>query len=1464
MLRKKAAKPRTFPASFAQQRLWFLDRLQPNTSLYNIPAAVRLRGTLDVAALERSLREILRRHDVLRTTFANGPDGPVQVIAPTLELPLETADLTAPPEGQREAEAVRRAHAEARRPFDLARGPLVRFTLLRLSETEHVFFLTLHHIAGDGWSAGVLVFELAALYGAFSTNRPAPLPELPIQYADYAVWQRQEFQDGALDQQLAYWKQRLSGVSVLELPTDRPRGPVPRFDGAHLPFELPAVLVEALRELSRCTGTTLFMTLLAGFQALLGRCCGQEDVAVGSPIAGRNRKELEGLIGFFVNTLVLRTDLSGDPTFRELLTRVRQTCLGAYAHQDVPFEKLVEELRPDRSLVRSPLFQVLFSLQNVALPEVTIPGLEVSLLESESGTAKFDLTVALREDGGRLLGQVEYRTDLFEEATVVRLLARYRTLLSAVAADPAQRLSQLPLLTPTERQQVLVDWNDTGVPYPAGQGLHDFVQQHAQHTPDAIAVAFDGGQWSYAELQGHVERLARRLRALGVGPEVLVGLYADRTPEAIVGILAVLAAGGAYLPLDPALPPKRLAFLLADARPAVILTRRELAAALPPLTAPVLYLDAEQEGGIPETADNCTDAPHPDSLAYVIYTSGSTGQPKGVLVTQGGIANLARAQAEAFQVGPRSRVLLFAPLGFDASVSELAMTFCTGAALVLPARDALLFGAPLLQLLAEQAVSMVTLPPAVLAALPAAPLPALRTLVVAGEACPIDLAARWAAGRHFVNAYGPTETTVCATLAAWQGGDRLPIGGPIANTRVYVLDAHMQPVPVGVPGELYVSGVGLARGYLRRPSLTAERFVPDPFAAEPGARLYRTGDVVRWLPGGTLEYLGRADDQVKIRGFRIELGEVEAALASHPQVAECATRVCQDAGGDRRLAAYIVCRTGQAPTAGDLRTYLLQKLPEYMVPSNFVTLEALPLTPSGKVDRKALPVVVGSRPGSDRAYVAPRTPLEEALASAWAEVLGVERIGVHDNFFDVGGHSLLAARLAARLAQATGVEVPLRALFEVPTVAGLARFLGEHSPAMVAARFGQESLSGAGPTPVRGPDLAAAVALDFAISGAAPSEEALTDLARVFLTGATGFLGAFLLRELLTRTRADVYCLVRAADERAARERIEKGLRSYGLWEDAWDGRIIPVAGDLAAPRFNLTEEHFSRLAEAVDVIYHNGAMINGLQPYEAHRPANVGGTHEALRLAALGKIKPVHYVSTIGVFEAWPAAQPPRETDLPRHEGLAGGYNQSKWVAERMVALAGQRGLPVAIYRPGRIAWHSQTGVANRDDFLTSAVRLCVRRGKCPRTDGPVFEDITPVDYVSSAIVALSRRKASLGRTFHLLNPRPADLRLVLGALRQAGFAVQEVSEEQWQAELAAQVLDPKQGMAAIALAAIASQGRRPAEDPAGSPKIDCRQTCAALAELGITCPEVTGEVVARFVASCVKAGLFESPVGG
>jgi len=1050
-----------FPLSFAQRRLWFLDQLEPNSPLYNIASAVRLTGALNVTALEQSLNQIVRRHESLRTTFVAKDGHPVQVIAPELTVPLPVVDLHSLSEAEREAEALQLAIEEAQRPFDLAKGPLLRTTLLRLDEEDHILLLTMHHIISDGWSMGVFVREMGALYEALSQGRPSPLPELPIQYVDFAQWQRKWLQGEELERQLAYWKEQLAGLPpLLELPTDRPRPAVQRYQGAHHSFALSKSLSQALESLSQEEGATLFMTLLAAFQTLLYRYTGQEDICVGTPIANRTRAEIEGLIGFFVNTLVLRTDLSGDPSFRELLRRVREVALGAYAHQDLPFEMLVDELQPARDMSHSPLFQVMFVLQNAPVQALELSELTLSPVETENGIAKFDLTLMMEERPEGLQGTVEYNTDLFDAATIERMVGHFQTLLEGIVADPDRPISTLPLLTTAEREQLLVGWNDTEAEYPGDKCVHQWFEAQVEQTPEAIAVAFgEEEQLTYGELNRRANQLAHYLQKLGVGPETLVGLCVDRSPEMVIGLLGVLKAGGAYLPLDPTYPQERLAFMLEDAGISIILTQSHLLDRLGVQRKDVkrnpqsaignrqftICLDTDWEVIAREPDTNPVSAVTPDNLAYVIYTSGSTGRPKGTLLQHRGLSNFAHAYIRRLSLGPGSRLLQFASFSFDASLAEIFTTLLSGATLRLARRDILMSVSDLHRLLREGEITIAILPPSILSVLPTEGLSALQTLISAGESCSREIAESWAPGRRLFNGYGPTEATIGPTLypieSVPEGVASVPIGRPITNTQVYLLDAHLQPVPVGVSGELYIGGVGLARGYLNRPELTAERFIPNPFSDEPGARLYRTGDLARYLPDGNIEFLGRIDHQVKVRGFRIELGEIEAVLRQHPHLQAAVVLAREDTPGDKRLVAYVVPREEPAPTISELRRFLKETLPEYMVPSAFVYLDALPLTPNGKVDRRALPAPDQTRPELESAYVAPRTREEKILADIWAQVLGVEQVGVHDNFFELGGDSILSIQVIARANQA-GLQLTPRQLFQAPTVAGLAAMAG--------------------------------------------------------------------------------------------------------------------------------------------------------------------------------------------------------------------------------------------------------------------------------------------------------------------------------------------------------------------------------------------------------------------------------------
>ncbi|HEX2191027.1 MAG TPA: amino acid adenylation domain-containing protein, partial [Longimicrobiaceae bacterium] len=1041
---------RPLPLSFAQQRLWFLDRMEPGSAAYNMPAALRIRGPLDAEALRRSLEGVVRRHEALRTVFRASGGEPAQVVLDPAPFPLETVDLRARPEGEREAELLRRAREEAARPFDLAEGPLIRATLLRLGEEDEALLFTMHHVVSDGWSIDLLVGEVGAFYDALTRGAEPELPELPVQYADYAAWQREWLRGDVLDAQIAYWKGRLAGAPpVLELPTDRRRPAVPSARGAAVGFALPPGAARTLRALSRREGATLFMTLFAGWQALLGRYAGEEDVVSGTAVAGRTRRETEGLIGFFVNTLALRTDLSGDPTVGELLGRVRETVLEAHAHQELPFERLVEELGVRRDLAHTPLFQVVFTLQDAgAGPALRLGGASAEPLAVGTEAVKFDLALSMADEGERLTGRLEYRADLFEAETARRMTGHLAGLLEAMAADPDRRLSEMEWVPPAERRLVVEEWNATARPIPE-ETVHALFAEQAARTPAAVALVGPAGErLTYAELDAAANRLANALRRRGVGPETRVGIFMERSVERVTAMLAVLKAGGTYVPLDPAYPPERLAYLAADSGVRVVLAQERLRELVPPGAPETVFVDAdrdavERESALPPAGPTALG---PQQLAYVIYTSGSTGTPKGAAVPHRAVVRLVRG-ADYVRLDAGETLAQITAAGFDVATFEVWGALLNGARLVVPPP-----GVPsvarLEELVAREGVTTLWLTSGLFHLVaderPRA-LAGVRQLLAGGDVLSPDHVRRVLEalpGVRLVNGYGPTENTTFTTCHAVRAEDpgraSIPIGRPISNTRAYVLDAAMRPTPVGVPGELYAGGAGLARGYLDRPDATAEKWVPDPLGPEPGGRLYRTGDRARWLADGTLEFLGRLDQQVKIRGFRIEPGEVEAALHAHPAVRDAAVVVREDAPGDRRLVAYVVAADGGAPPAEELRGHLQGRLPEYMLPAAFVALDALPLTPNGKLDRRALPAPEG---GPAREYVAPRTPTETALAALWAELLRVERVGTGDNFFDLGGHSLLLVQLHARLQERWGDGVSITDLFQFSTLGDLARHL---------------------------------------------------------------------------------------------------------------------------------------------------------------------------------------------------------------------------------------------------------------------------------------------------------------------------------------------------------------------------------------------------------------------------------------
>jgi amino acid adenylation domain-containing protein/thioester reductase-like protein len=1487
----------TVPLSYAQEGAWFIDQLQHGVA-FNIPIAIRMQGLLDVGALESALNAVVSRHEVLRTTFAEVDGQPVQVVAPPRRLSITEVAIHGEDESERMTGMLEQVIDTARRPFDLSSGPLLRMVVLRLNVEDQVLVFTVHHSVFDGWSVAVFTQELVAGYASLVAGAPVSLPDLPVQYGDYALWQREILQGEFLESQLGYWTKQLAQHPVaLSLPTDRPESTSRLFRGDVVSLTLPQSLSESLRGLGRNQGSTLFMVLLTAFKVLLARYSGQDDIVVGTPIANRNQPEQERLIGFCVNLLALRTDLSGNPSFRQLLHRVREVCLAAYSHQDVPFGLLVQRLHPDRHLSHSPIFQVQFALQTARTEVLNLPGLKMSSLSAveslsdelkslmvEATPATDPLFLYATDSGADITLLMHYRSDLFDAARVERMMGHLSLLLEAAVTDADRSVFEIPLLGKEELEQLVLDWNNVTLPLSSGIGMHHLYEAEAERMPDAVAVvvpalASDGYQeqrLTFRELNRRANRVAHYLRSQGAGPEVPVGICLERSIEMIVAVLGVLKAGAAYVPLDPSYPDERLHYMARDAQIRLLLTRNGLMAAWPDA---VRALDLDSLGErLAECSDRDPAAPIEDAqLAYVIYTSGSTGRPKGVMVAHRSLVNAYRAWEAAYGLREAQCHLQMASFSFDVFAGDLMRALGSGGTLVLCPRESLLVPEDLHGLLAEYGVACAEFVPAVMRPLmeyleqSSQTLDFMDRIIVGSDSWSCreygQLRRLASTGASVTNSYGVAEATIDSSYLESLPGEpspdqRVPIGRPFANTRMYVLDPGLEPVPAGVAGELHIGGVGLARGYLDRPELTAEKFVPNPFCRQSGERLYRTGDRARFLPDGNVEFLGRGDEQIKIRGFRVEAGEIETLLGEHAAVRE-AVVVARDApGGEKYLVAYAVLHPEAAVETSQLREFLERRLPHYMVPSAVVVLDGLPLTPNGKVDRRALPAPADHRPESTGAYVEPRTATEMELARIWGDELRIDRVGVHDNFFAIGGHSLLAAKVMSRVRGKLQIDLPLRELFLHPTVAGLAR------AADLALATGGTALPA-------GLDLEREAELDDSITVTGSAFQFSPQPSRALLTGATGFVGAFLLRELLAETNADVYCLVRAAALDEGSRKLRQSLEKHGLWEEAIGARIVPVPGDLSQPRLGLNDQQYLELCRSIDVIYHNGALVNALYPYSMLKAANVLGTQEVLRLACHTRIKAVHYVSTISVFppESLASGVMDERFIVEGGNSLHGGYAQSKWVAERLVSTAAAKGLPVSIYRPGRVSGDSRTGLWTPDPLLTDSLQTILDLGSLPRIDDDIPIELVPVDYVAQAIVHLSRQAESLGRAFHLVNPRPVAWREFVDRLRDLGLPLPELDPGQWTIELLQFArrtptsflhpllpLLPRELLARLEGSENVA-GEAPGDSPlTGTPvhhvRIDCTNTLNGLKESRVACRPV-GELLDRYLSYFVRSGL-------
>ncbi|MBA2672560.1 non-ribosomal peptide synthetase [Ramlibacter sp.] len=1431
------------PLSYSQERLWFLAQMDGGSQAYHLPVGLRLAGQVDAAGLEWAIGRIVARHEALRTRFVAVGGEAFQRIDADAAFQLRHEDFRGAADAQERLPHLLSSVVQER--FDLEQGPLLRGCLVRVTEDEHVLVLVLHHIVSDGWSVGVLARELNTLYAAHCQGAGDTLAPLALQYGDYAVWQRRWLSSTALAKHAGYWRERLlDAPQLLRLPTDRKRPTQQDYSGASIQVALDADLTEKLKALSLRHGATLFMTVLAAWALVLSRLSDQQEVVIGTPTANRTRTELEGLIGFFVNTLALRIDLSDGPTIAQLLERVKGIALEAQDHQDLPFEQVVELVNPTRSLSHTPLFQVMFAWQNTQEDALALPGVQAQPLAVGSPAAKFDLTLDLTERAGRIVGVLNYATVLFDADTASRHARYLLATLTQFVADPQQRADGVDLLPEEERHKILHGWNATRRAPASAANVVQMFESRAAADPEHDALECEGERLSYRVLNEAANRLAHELMDRGVGADQRVALCLERSPEMIVAVLAVLKAGGCYVPLDPAYPQQRLSTMLSDAAPKLLLTQERLRERLPASDVPMLRLDADRGTWAGRPTGNPGATVYSENLIYAIYTSGSTGRPKGVAQTWGALGNLVGWQIHHAAPGsaPAERVLQFASLSFDVSFQEIFSTLCAGHTLVLLSEERRKELGELRAFIAEHDIRRAFLPNAVLQQIvdfsSTADAPGQCEIVTAGEALQVNDALhrcmRALGGSHLYNQYGPTEAHVVSQYAlASADANRWPtappIGRPISNAQLYVLDAALHPVPVGVIGELYIGGAGLARGYLNRPDFTAERFLPNPFADAPGARMYRTGDTARYLPDGNIDFTGRTDGQVKIRGFRVELGEIEAALAAHPSVHETVVLAREDRAHDRRLVAYVVAGAGHARAelqTDALRAALLASLPDYMLPAHFVLLDGLPLTRNGKIDREALPAPDMAH--GETGYAAPRTPAETSLVRIWAEILQRGEVGIHDNFFALGGHSMLAARLMSTIRVQLGCTLSLALIFKHPSVAELAGCIERGVPSTVELVV-----------PLDAHRLQHVRKIDRVRAGRTRSDPTPK---QVMLTGATGFVGAFLLRRMLDAWdgNAVCHCLVRAGDAGHAFERIRESMQQYGLWRDEDASRIVGLPGDLSAPGLGL--DAAPQLARTLDLIVHNGAAVNHALPYEELLQPNVDATLWLLNLAATGKATQFAFISTLDTFcpRNGRARVDENTSNLEDRHLAQNGYSASKWQAEQLVDRARAQGLDARTFRLGRVAMDSRHGRGRMDDVVARYLHTCLMLGAYP--DRPYAEKIIPVDAVADSVIALLGQEGPGRGNYHLIGEQEIDWRHVLGLAAEFGVALQPMAPEAWHAAaLAASMRD-----SALPFSPYLHMASGPRENH----RISERTTVAELQALGRTAALVETQVLKRYMA--------------
>ncbi|MBD2665596.1 amino acid adenylation domain protein [Richelia sinica FACHB-800] len=1439
----QAATIEGFRLSPQQEHLWSLQQFD-NQSIYRSDCIISITGDVDINRLKLALQDVVNDHEILRTCFRclPGMTIPVQVVINNkiiLEKTYNLSDLNDEEQDTKVKAIVQNLRCL---PFDLEKGLNLQTALITLSLDQHLLYLSLPAICGDSITLHNLMGEIAS---AYSGNLNGELSEEPLQYADFSEWQNQILEAEETEIGRKYWlQQNLANIDNLKLPYEIDGLNKHQFEPKAINSLIEADLVQKIAIIAKKYNTSSSIFLLTCWQILLWRLLEQSEIVIGVGVDGRKYDELKGALGLFAKYLPIQSHLEDNLSFNQVLQQVNESLEEINKWQECFSWESIND--SDTKLTTLP-FGFDFKQES---PVYYVGDVKFSIESQYSCIERLKIKLYCQQSTEDLKLEFHYDSNLFNSKNIQLIAESFHQLIISVANKPYEVISKLNILSDRTLYQLLFQFNQTDANYPKDKGIHQLFTEQVACTPNNIAVAFNNQQLTYGELNARANQLAHYLQRLGVGAEVLVGICVERSLEMLIGILGILKAGGAYVPLDPHYPQERLAFMLEDTQVSVLLTQQHLLESLPNHNAQIICIDTDWETIAQENQENPLSTASPENLAYIIYTSGSTGKPKGVAIAHRNLVHSTTARLTYYQE-PITSFLLLSSFAFDSSVAGMFWTLCSGGTLHLPAEGVQREVLKLIELISQNRISHLLSLPSVYGLIlqQAQPqqLNSLRAVIVAGEACPPELVenhSQLQPDTSLFNEYGPTEATVWSSVYHCQSletGKQISIGCPISNTQIYILDSHLHPVPVGVTGEIYISGEGIARGYLNRPAITSEKFIPHPFSQQPGMRMYKTGDLGRYLSNGNIEFLGRIDNQVKIRGFRIELGEIEALLNQYPGVQAAVVIAREDVPGNKRLVAYVVPDSKSATTANQLRDYLQDKLPEFMVPSAVVLLKELPVSPNGKIDRKALPAPEQIRAELRGEFVCPRTTVEERLTQIWAEVLKVEKVSIYDNFFELGGHSLLTTQLLAKVKEAFNLDISLRNLLEKPTVAGLAENIERVCQTAVQC----STL-----------DIKTETVLDQTIYPQTFGKF-IPEPKAILLTGASGFLGAFLLAELLQQTTADIYCLVRYTNLDDSHTKLQNILKSYGLWQEIWSSRIIPIVGDLAKPLLGVETEKFQQLASIIDVIYHNGAWVHHLYPYSILKPTNVLGTQEILRLASQIKTKPVHFISSSGVVAARveSGVKLVHEQDiLNENEFPSNGYCQTKWVAEKLLQTAAERGIPISIYRPSRISGHSQTGVFNSNDFLYKLIIGCVQLGSTPDID--IRDNIVPVDYVSKAIVHLSKQEESLGKTFHLVHTQTLHTNTLIDHIRSLGYVIEQISYDQWRAKL----LQLTQSSLEHPLSSLVPffPARQAQEDNSdlGFLKFDHKNVINGLVNTSINCPPIDEKLLGIYFSYLIEQG--------